>query len=540
MPIDKSKYLKLFFSEADELVTQLGREMVALETDLGNYEVINKIFRITHTIKGNSAAVGFDIISSFAHRIEDVFDKVRNRELDFSRETANVMFDALRLLEDILAEVKKTGKEPSGLPEIADILEKIAKGRTDWLDSYEKTETEERITVSDSVRVPMKQLDDMINLIGEILIGISRLETVNQYLEDNQLKETTIGLRRAVSDLQYALMNIRLVPLAYIFDQFPRLIRDLAEEENKQISLTITGDDIQVDSKVVEKIKSPLIHILRNAVSHGIEKPAERKKAKKPEKGNVAIVASRQRNRVEISVNDDGQGIDPKIIAPTAKSLGIVTDGWLEEATENEIIELIFEPGFTTAKKATEVSGRGVGMDVVRAELSSIGGIVQLYSKPGIETKVTLDIPVSIATIKTLLCEVNERAYAIPINVIDAIQYIKPEDIRSVNGEDNFAFRDELTPILYLRTLLFSLEPEITETEEIEVVVVDYAGKHVGLAVDRLIREEEIVVKPIEVLSDVRAVSGASILGDGSVVLILDVNELMKRASTRKVETDGH
>ncbi|GEM_PF-960656 len=539
MPQNKNKYLKLFFAETDELLTKLGSQMVDLEANLDNMELVNEIFRVTHTIKGNSAAMGFDIVSEFAHKIENVFDKIRNGELKFTREIADVTFESLNELGRVLSRLKKTGKEPGEIPEITTFLDKIDAGDTDWIKDFSRAQTTEDIKLTDTVRVPLKQLDELINYVGEMLMGVNRLDTINRVIRDRELKDAIARLRRVVSDFQYSIMAVRLVPLSSILDQFPKMVRDIAQQEGKEVSLTIRGADIQLDSKVIERIKTPLIHIIRNAIFHGIESPLERKEAGKSEVGNVAITAWRGKGRILLSIVDDGRGVDPKKIADKAVSLGIAAKKQIVELKEEDILDFLFAPGFTTAEKADQVAGRGVGLDIVRAELSAIGGIISFHSTVGLGSDFTLDIPLSIATIKTLLCKITGKPCAIPVNTIDSVTAITVEEIHTVSGEDNFMFQEELVPLVDVGEVLYNTESKLESHQDINVIVVNPSGKRVGLIVDSLVREEEIVVKSFDVMSDIRCVSGASILGDGSVVLILDPSEIVKKASIRKAGIDG-
>lgn len=540
MPIDKKKYMKLFLSEVDEQLVALNSLLVKLEKDREDMTVINEIFRITHTIKGNASAMGFDRVSEFAHTIEDVFDLLRKKKLTFTADIANVVFIAIDELKKMLHQIQRTGRESEGLPEVGTVLHKIALGESNW--KLEKSHFEERIEISDVARVPMRKLDNLINLIGEMLINISRLEVISHKVNNKSLRDIIPYLRHIVSDFQYIVMDARLVPLSSIFDQLPRMVRDIAQQEGKSVALSVEGADIQLDSKVVERIKTPVIQIIRNAISHGIEAPAERKKIGKDETGNVKISALRDKDRVCVLISDDGRGMDAEEIARVAISLGIVSEDMAEYMSEDEMLALIFEPGFTTASETGQISGRGVGMDAVRTELASIGASIAVQSTPKKGTTFKIVAPISIAIVKSLLCEVRGNVYAFPITNVQAIRNVPQKELHRMNGEHTFSFEDELVPVLSVESLLFNTKTNLTKKGEWDVVIVNTMNRLVGFAVDGLLREDDLVVKSIDVPTfsggGVRSVSGASLLGDGSVALILDPNEMIKQASLRRTSDD--
>lgn len=533
MKIDTSKYLEFFFSEVIELLTLLNQQLIELEKDFANEKVINEIFRITHTIKGNSAAMGFDIISSFAHSLENVFDKVRRNELEFTSDIADVVFDAIDQLANDIHELHKTGKEPPKLPPIIQQLDKIVKGEKVKREALVKTDLEKTIKLTESVRVSLKKLDLMINLIGEMLIDISRLENLNEALANRHLKDIIVHLRRAIVDAQYNMMNVRLVPLASILEQFPRMVRDLAQQENKKINIELEGTDIELDSKVVEKLKTPLIQMVRNAVSHGIEPPAPRDALGKDTTGLIKITADRQKDRVVISISDDGRGINPANIATKAVELGIITMEKASELSEEEMYELIFESGFTTVKEATQISGRGVGMDAVRSELSSAGGTMSMSSILGEGTTFTIDVPLSIAVIRALLCSSAGKTIAFPTSLIEELQQVAPDKVNNMSGKPHLLVDEELVPVYDLANVLYNFPTEHSDGDKINLVMIRVGAKRVAFLVEKYIKEEDIVVKSFWMPCDVRSISGATILGDGKIALIIDPHETVKYESLK-------
>ncbi|MCD6531470.1 chemotaxis protein CheA [bacterium] len=540
-PGDK-KYVQFFFSEAEELLVNLNNQLIELEKDYSNREAINEIFRITHTIKGNAAAVGFGIISSVAHALEDVFDAIRRGVLSLTPEISPIVFDALDALAKTINYAQKTGKEPSQEPEIVRTLRQIAGGEkaVSVPESKKAKEipkrpkarpTQREIKISDTIRVRLSQLDDMLNLLGEILIRINQLENISRRLNSRELSDTVMAIRRAVSDIQFTMMNVRLMSLSSILSQLPRLVHDIARDEGKKAALVTEGEDIELDSKVIEKLKTPIVQIIRNAVAHGIEPPEIRKKMGKPKEGIIKITATRHKGRVLIDISDDGAGIDPVRIAGKAVEMGLITEQQANEFSDEQLFELIFEPGFTTAEKATKDAGRGAGLDAVRDEISSIGGNIFVKSQRNRGTTFTIDVPLSIAVIKALLCNVAGKNVAIPSSLIDKLIYANHDQIKQVSGKPHFLWEDDLVPVYDIGEVIYNTPSQTDET--VNLILCRLGSRSVALQVERFSRETEVVVKTFWSPWEIRTVSGATILGDGSLALILDPFETIKLASIR-------
>jgi len=549
MATDQSKYLELFFQEVAELLTLLNQRILELEKDYSNSEAIDEIFRITHTIKGNSAAMGFDLTKTLAHALEDVFDLIRRDKLEFNSEIADIVFEGVDYLDKIITELKKTGNETLELPPVTNLLRRIANGESisdeesveiaEPDNSIQKADIEKSIKLLESVRVPLKKLDLMLNFIGEAIIDISYLDDLNAELKNRELKDLTTHFQRIVSELQYNMMKVRLLPLSSIMDQFPRMVRDLTKQEGKKIEVEIVGADIELDSKVIEKLKSPLVHIIRNAVSHGCEPPHHRVALGKQETAKITLKAERKKDRVEISVADDGIGINAAKIAQKAVDMGIVAMDVALELIDEETYELIFEPGFTTAKKVSEISGRGVGMDAVRSELSSIGGIVKVKSIMGEGTSFILNIPLSIAVNKVLLCKIAGKTMAFPSSAIGEL-IRKPEaEISYMGGNEHLHIDEKLVPILDLSAILYNSPSQKDDTDELCFIVSRFGSRTIIFKVESFLKEENIVVKNFWIPEDIRRVSGATILSDGEVALILDPNEIVKIESLKQGGENG-
>jgi two-component system chemotaxis sensor kinase CheA len=377
-----------------------------------------------------------------------------------------------------------------------------------------------------SVRVSIERLDSLMNLVGELIINKIRLMQLATVHKLDVLEEALASLNRLTNELQEEIMASRMVPIEQIFNRFPRMVRDLAKKEGKEIDLVLEGGDIELDRTVLDEIGDPLVHILRNCVDHGIETPENRKQAGKNPRGTIRLIARREKNHVVIEATDDGKGMDPQKFKETAVRKGLLTQEEAAKLSDNDAINLSFMPGFSTAEKVTDVSGRGVGMDVVRTKIGSMGGSIKLESAKGSGTKIILKLPLTVAIIHSLMVKVGRDVYAIPIaNVIRDLA-IKKDQIKTIKGEEVILIRGEVLPIVRLRKL-FGIDTN--GSEDLLVVVVERGGSNVGLVVDQVIGQQEVILKNLEnhILKGVRGFAGATILGEGNVALILDVGTLL-------------
>jgi two-component system chemotaxis sensor kinase CheA len=377
-----------------------------------------------------------------------------------------------------------------------------------------------------SVRVSIERLDSLMNLVGELIINKIRLMQLATVHKLDVLEETLASLNRLTNELQEEIMASRMVPIEQIFNRFPRMVRDLAKKEGKEIELVLEGGDIELDRTVLDEIGDPLVHILRNCVDHGIESPQNRKQAGKNPRGTIRLTARREKNHVVIEAADDGNGMDPQKFRETAVKKGILTQEEAAKLSDNEAINLSFMPGFSTAEKVTDVSGRGVGMDVVRTKIGSMGGSIKLESAKGVGTKIILKLPLTVAIIHSLMVKVGKDVYAVPIaNVVRDLS-VKKDQIKTIQGEEVILIRGEVLPIVRLHKL-FGIDTN--GSEDLLVVVVERGGSNIGLVVDQVIGQQEVILKNLEnhILKGVRGFSGATILGDGNVALIIDVVTLL-------------
>jgi len=377
-----------------------------------------------------------------------------------------------------------------------------------------------------SVRVDMQKLDRLVNLVGELLIGNIRLQDINKKQDFTNLKTIISGLDRLILELQGEVMEIRMVPIGDIFTKFLRMVRDLAGKEEKKVNMMIEGAEIKFDRTVLDELGDPLVHLLRNCVDHGIELPEKRIQLGKPEEGTIKLIARREKNNAVIQVIDDGAGIDPQTIKQLAINKGKITEAELAKMSDHELQMLIFKVGMSTNKIITEVSGRGVGMDVVMTKIRELGGLVALESEPGKGTAVTMQLPLTIAIISVLLVQAKDDIYAIPLNIIDQTVDIRQSDIKTIKGHELFLLRGQEIPLFWLRELVSS--DNFVKPDRITVVVANKDSHSIGIAVDSIISQQQILIKSLqEIVKGVKGCSGATILGDGRVALILDISTLI-------------
>ena len=377
-----------------------------------------------------------------------------------------------------------------------------------------------------SVRVSIERLDSLMNLVGELIINKIRLMQLASVHKLDDLEETLASLNRLTNDLQEEIMASRMVPIEQIFNRFPRMVRDLAKNQEKDIDLILEGGDIELDRTVLDEIGDPLVHILRNCIDHGIESPEVRKQNGKNEKGTIKLTARREKNHVVIEAVDDGKGMDPQKMRETAVKKGLMTQEEAAKLSDTEAINLSFMAGFSTADKVTEISGRGVGMDVVRTKIGGMGGSIKLESFLGKGTTMKLKLPLTVAIIHSLMVKVGSDIYAIPITNVIRDLSIKKEEIKTIKGEEVVLIRGDVLPLVRLHKL-FDIKGN--GSEELLVVVVERAGSNVGLVVDQVIGQQEVIIKNLDnnILKGIKGFAGATILGDGNVALILDVGTLL-------------
>lgn len=434
-----------------------------------------------------------------------------------------LQLDEVQVLEENLDELPDQDLKPQKIPETGNSKNDSSIPYSESVNSKKMSSETKR---QETIRVSTSNLDNIMNLVGELVINKGRLLQISQQYNINELKEATGTLDKSISSLQDEVMRTRMVKIEKVFSKFPRMIRDLSRKLDKNIDFEIEGQDTELDRTILDEISDPLVHLVRNAVDHGIESSQEREKTGKGEIGHIKLSARREKNNVIIEIEDDGKGLDLELLKRKALEKGLLSPSEIENLTEDEIRMLIFASGFSTKEKVTEISGRGVGMDAVKSAVEKLGGKVRVHSKMGEYTRVKIDLPPTVAIIRSLLIEVGSEIYAIPIsNVVKALS-VGSDDYKLVKGTPLLYINNKLIPVVELKEI-FTIECKKLDKEI--AIIVERENEEVGLIVDSIIDQQEIVIKPLTtIFSNSKGFSGVTILGDGRVIPILDVSSLIR------------
>lgn len=541
--LDRAELLQIFTAESEENLRDMEVSFVQLESAPQDEETLQAIFRAAHTIKGNAAGLGFPALAKFAHGVEDVLDGLRTGAMVLTTPLATILLQTVDALRQLVAAAVKGADEL--LPEHLELLEDLmveGGGGQDSGIAQSESKKERRGGQSrrradqsggmraQTLRVEIEKLDRMLNLTGEIAVARERLAGLLEETDHAKQLEDILEAHRAADrlfmDLQEEVMKIRMVPLGPTFRQFVRTVRDVATAQGKLAYVELAGEDVDVDMNVIEHLRDPLTHIVRNAVDHGIEEPERRRELGKDQRGRLSLQAWHEGGSIVIKVQDDGAGLERSKVIERARAMGYTAD--FDKLNDHELFRLILEPGFSTASEVTEFSGRGVGMDVVRRNVEALRGVISIESRAGVGTTITIRLPLTLAIIRGFAVGVNEETYIMPLDaVIECIEL--PRD-----GSEEFAsrgvinLRGQALPYVRLRDC-FRLGGQPTEREN--VLVLRYHDQRVGLVVDRLFGENQTVIKPLSrTLGELPGVSGSAILGNGRVALILEVEGLLREA----------
>ncbi|GAA7263535.1 chemotaxis histidine kinase/response regulator CheAY2 [Helicobacter pylori] len=661
---DLQEIMEDFLIEAFEMNEQLDQDLVELEHNPEDLDLLNRIFRVAHTIKGSSSFLNLNILTHLTHNMEDVLNRARKGEIKITPDIMDVVLRSIDLMKTLLVTIRDTGsdanngkeneieeavkqlqaitsqnledaKETSGTKEapqkenkeenkeeakeenkenkaktptaenpasdnpLADepdldyanmsaeeveaeierLLNKRqeadkerraqkkqeAKPKQEVAPTKEtpktetpkapktetkakaKADTEENkapsIGVEQTVRVDVRRLDHLMNLIGELVLGKNRLIRIYSDVEERydgekfleELNQVVSSISAVTTDLQLAVMKTRMQPVGKVFNKFPRMVRDLSRELGKSIELIIEGEETELDKSIVEEIGDPLIHIIRNSCDHGIEPLEERRRLNKPETGKVQLSAYNEGNHIVIKISDDGKGLDPVMLKEKAIEKGVISERDAEGMSDREAFNLIFKPGFSTAKVVSNVSGRGVGMDVVKTNIEKLNGIIEIDSEVGVGTTQKLKIPLTLAIIQALLVGVQEEYYAIPLSSVLETVRISQDEIYTVDGKSVLRLRDEVLSLVRLSDI-FKVDAILESNSDVYVVIIGLADQKIGVIVDYLIGQEEVVIKSLGYyLKNTRGIAGATVRGDGKITLIVDVGAMMDMAKSIKV-----
>ncbi|WP_120911280.1 chemotaxis histidine kinase/response regulator CheAY2 [Helicobacter pylori] len=654
---DLQEIMEDFLIEAFEMNEQLDQDLVELEHNPEDLDLLNRIFRVAHTIKGSSSFLNLNILTHLTHNMEDVLNRARKGEIKITPDIMDVVLRSIDLMKTLLVTIRDTGsdtnngkeneieeavkqlqaitsqnlegaKKTSGTKEapekevkeenkkenqtetktptaenltsdnpLADEpdldyanmsaeeveaeIERLLNKRQEAdkerraqkkqeakqevtptkepsktetpkapkteTKAKTKADTEENkapsIGVEQTVRVDVRRLDHLMNLIGELVLGKNRLIRIYGDVEERydgekfleELNQVVSSISAVTTDLQLAVMKTRMQPVGKVFNKFPRMVRDLSRELGKSIELIIEGEETELDKSIVEEIGDPLIHIIRNSCDHGIEPLEERRRLNKPETGKVQLSAYNEGNHIVIKISDDGKGLDPVMLKEKAVEKGVISERDAEGMSDREAFNLIFKPGFSTAKVVSNVSGRGVGMDVVKTNIEKLNGIIEIDSEVGVGTTQKLKIPLTLAIIQALLVGVQEEYYAIPLSSVLETVRISQDEIYTVDGKSVLRLRDEVLSLVRLSDI-FKVDAILESNSDVYVVIIGLADQKIGVIVDYLIGQEEVVIKSLGYyLKNTRGIAGATVRGDGKITLIVDVGAMMDMAKSIKV-----
>jgi two-component system chemotaxis sensor kinase CheA len=647
----------MFFDEAKEYIETLNNGILTLEQNPEDKATIDAVFRAAHSLKGMSAAMGFDNLTELTHKMENKLDQVREGRMKLKTKFVDLLFQALDNVQFLVEKIRENeGAEPedinmagfidelaaysadndynsaaaadstqlkeSGLSteekeqlgkekkdkeriynfkiEIADqelqnvrafmVFKKLDEiGRVfksnidkdeiesreediDYLDIYalswlakkefkeelnevssinitefeeiealelESTDSEEKnglhaehnlnsFSGSSTVRVDISKLDTLMNMVGELLINKTRLQSLN--IEKSKFNEIIPQLDRVTMELHHIVMQIRMVPVGVMFSRFPRMIRDLSNKMEKDINFVMEGQETELDRSIIDELSDPLTHLLRNAIDHGIESPEERKEKGKNPVGKIELKAYQKGSEILIEVKDDGAGIDAEKIGRKALEKGIVTEEELEQLEKRDILDFVFHPGFSTASEVTDVSGRGVGMDIVRNTVKKLDGQISIESELGSGSSFIISLPLTLAITQALMVKINGDIFAIPINAVSETLTIESSNIKQVRGKDVIVLRENTIPLRSAAEIFGDADFQDLKAEHdnFSVVILKSGERYIGLVVEELLNQQEIVIKSLgNYLQDTMYISGATIIGDGDVALIIDVRDII-------------
>ncbi len=535
----------IYLEDAREHLARLDAELLRLEREGHSAEIAASLLGPLHTLKGNSGMIGFTGAKDYVHRLEEVFARARDGALALEGAPLDRLFEGATALREAIEAACASGRETRDLtaataalgtlvasaarPTSPAVPEPSPAGKEP--DPSRAAEGPLVPTRSSMVRVDFAKLDHLLNLVGELIVHRTKLNELARRIADAapeagpELLEAVHQVAGVSTQLQETIMDVRMLPIRHVFERFPRLVRDLARQQGKQVELVLQGEETRVDKAVIDELGEPLVHLIRNAVDHGIEPPAVRAARGKSATGTILLTAAQESNQVVITLVDDGAGIDAAVVRRKAVERGIVRAD--EDLSDREAIQLIFTEGFSTARSVTDVSGRGVGLDVVVRSMEQLNGLIEAETIPGAGTKFTLQLPLTLAIITVLMVEVGGAVYALPSGaVVETLRYPKSELVR-INGRDTLRVRDRIVPLLHLSELFGVAAAGGGETY---AVIVGRGEKRLGLTVDRLRGQQDVVIKALDpvVAEATVGIAGATILGDGRVVLILDVAALFE------------
>lgn len=578
--------LEGFLTETTELLEKMDDDLVTLEKSPDNMELLNSIFRSIHTVKGASSFLGFELLVKITHKTEDVLNRLRKGEFQVTAEIMDVILEAVDLIKLLVNDIRNGEIIERDLDYVIEKLQPYISGNFAEATVLTQTPQDsstaaapvaeeapppaeetaatavepqsrpgpvssaptpppaaakpappkpapgrnEELADNTTVRIDVKRLDDLMNQVGEMVLERNRILQMNV---DYQTRENMVNfgdefgklakrIDFVTSELQMQVLKIRMIPVEKVFKKFPRIVRNLSRDLGKEVELEIIGEETELDRSVVDEIGDPLIHLIRNALDHGLEMPEERVAAGKSRTGKVVLSATHEGNQIIISIRDDGRGIDPEKLARKAIDKGLVTEDQVVGMSQKEILDLIFLPGFSTKEKATDLSGRGVGMDVVRTNIRKLNGIIELRSEVGAGSEIILKLPLTLAIIQSLLVEVEHEVYSIPLAAVLETLKVDNSSFHYIGGQEVLKLRESVLPLLRLQRV-FGVTERSEKSSQSYIVVIGVAEKRIGLIVTRLLGQQEVAIKSLgKYLAKAPGIAGSTIMGDGRVALIID------------------
>ncbi|MBE0446791.1 MAG: chemotaxis protein CheA [Actinobacteria bacterium] len=542
MSLDASAYHDIFNTEAAELLDGLNDSLLALERNGANESQINETFRIAHTLKGMAATMGFDRMADLTHGMETLLDRVRSGEIAIDGELLDLLFSCLDALNsflkngdiDNLEELKSALDLGRGayISEIETVVINKLKcdiKAPDVKPPKQRDKAVSRIkqtTHGETIRVNAAHLDNLLNLVSEMVISLTHLEVIISSKQFESLTTAFDKLNIIASELQQETLQMRMVPVSYTFNRFPRMVRDAAHQLGKEVDLMVKDHNIKLDRMVLDEISEPLVHLLRNAVDHGIEPPDDRVDSGKPRRGTISLSAARKHDIAIIEVSDDGRGIDVEKIKRISLEKGMATKEEIESMEGDNAYSLLYRPKFTTMSEATSISGRGVGLNAVKDKIDALGGVLRIHSKLGLGTTFSLEVPLTLALIPALMVTIRRQIFALPLsNVIDIVS-CRNGNVRRIGDSQVVIMRGETVPLVDQQAIFGGIGPG---REPGYAVIVQVGDNKIGLKVEHVLRKQEIVVKPLcEFLQCINGLAGSAVLGDGRVALVIDPRSLLQ------------
>jgi two-component system chemotaxis sensor kinase CheA len=504
--------------------------LLALERD-GSHDAIDQLFRAVHSIKGMAATMSYRSVTELAHELENVLDKLRSGAVVVTTQVIDALFTSTDALETAIGLATAAKPRELGIGQLVERLRDLtreAEQPQTFTAEFQilATQRDPAAVVEHAprhVRIDAGRLDNLMNLVGELAIARERLSSISDEIGDAALTDAALKTSQLSAALQSEIMSLRMLPVWQVFDRFARVVRDTAHSLGKRVDFTIEGKEIELDRSMLEEIGEPVLHLLRNALDHGIELPDEREAKGKAPVAKLTLTAERDRSAVLIRVTDDGRGIEPQRILARARELGFITADTMISSYD-DLIRIIARPGFSTAETVTDISGRGVGIDVVATRVRSLGGTLEMRSVPGEGTSMTLRLPLTLAISRALLARVGGETYAIPLTHVVETFAVGAQMLREVKGKEMLVVRDEQIPAVRLRQCVGM---ERGDLEVVQAVLLELGEQKAGLIVDEFLGQQEIVVKQFDNAGGGRLFGGATILSDGAPALILDPAELV-------------